>query len=404
MLAPEKALRSILENVPILPPEPTALSDCAGRILAEDIRAREDLPPFDNSAMDGFAVITEECRGASQRTPVRLKVKKTLRAGSLAETELRPGEAIRIMTGAPLPGGADAVVMKEATSCEEPATVRILQAPELGEHIRRHGEDVGAGDLILTKGTRIRPYEIALLAAQGILRVRVVRRARVALLATGDELLEPSRPLTPGKIRNSNGFALAAALSRWNISCVYAGIVPDDPVLMRKALEKSISEADVLLVSGGVSAGDFDYTKTLLEALGLRTVFWKVAIKPGKPLLFGLWRGKPVFGLPGNPVAAMVCLEEFVRPALEKMQGFSPAYPSYHLRGRLENDYPKDKLRQQYLFCEVSEGPKGFQVRLIRPQGSAMLGMACKANALALGPIGVGLLRRSTEISFRWLK
>ena len=160
----------------------------------------------------------------------------------------------------------------------------------------------------------------------------------------------------------------------------------------------------MLLVSGGVSVGDFDYTKTLLEELGLKVVFWKAAIKPGKPLLFGLYRNKPVFGLPGNPISALVCVEEFVRPALEQMQGRSPRYPSYHLRGCLENDYPKDAARQQYLFCEVCEGPRGFRLKVIRPQGSAMLGMAVQANALALAPIGVSRLKKGMTVAFRWLK
>ncbi|MBI4051994.1 MAG: molybdopterin molybdotransferase MoeA, partial [Elusimicrobia bacterium] len=364
----------------------------------------EFVPAFDNSAMDGFAVRTGDCGSASPGGPVVLRIKETVRAGTLANVEIEPGEAVKIMTGAPLPLGADAVVMVEATSSEEDGIVRILQTPEIGEHIRRRGEDVRCGDLILREGTRIRPYELALLAAQGIANVSVIRKPSVSLLATGDELLEFTEPLSPGKIRNSNGPALAAALSRWGILPRYQGIVKDDRQSMREAFQKELNDSDVLLVSGGVSVGDFDYTKALLEELGLQVIFWRVAIKPGKPLLFGLLRNKLVFGLPGNPISVMVCLEEFVRPALEKMQGHTPRYPSYHLQGNLENEYRKEEARQQYIFCQVSETSEGFRVHVIRPQGSAMLGMACRANALALAPVGVKFLEKGMGVAFRWLK
>ena len=404
MVSPEEALRLILKNIRSLRSETVPLAESEGRVVAQAISAQEDLPPFDSSAMDGFAVRIRDCAQTSRRTSISLKVGETLRAGALAAVELRPGQAVKIMTGAPVPKGADAVVMKEFTSVNGDGRVNILRAPRRGQHIRRHGEDVRRGELIFKKGTLIRPYEIALLAAQGIEKILVIARPRAALLATGDELVEVSQPLAPGKIRNSNGPALAAALSRWGTVPLYQGIVPDDPVPMKAALRRSLESCDMLLVSGGVSVGDFDYTKTLLEELGLNVVFWKVAIKPGKPLLFGLYRNKPVFGLPGNPISAMVCVEELVRPAIEKMQGRSPRYPSYHLQGSLENGYPKDADRQQYVFCRASDGPQGFRLRVIRPQGSAMLGMAVQANALAVAPIGVSHLKKGMKVSFRWLK
>ncbi|MBI5631276.1 MAG: molybdopterin molybdotransferase MoeA [Elusimicrobia bacterium] len=404
MITPEEALRLILENTARLSAESVPLADSVGRVLAEDIYSKEDLPPFDNSAMDGFAVRLLDCSHASRQNPALLTIKETVRAGTLAQYEVQPGEAVKIMTGAPIPKGADAVVMKEVTRPEENGQVSILQAPESGDHIRCHGEDIRAGVLILTKGIRIRPYEVALLAAQGIDHLFVVKKPRISILATGDELMDVAESLTPGKIRNSNGPALAAALARWEAAVQPHGIVKDDPVLMRKALEASSIRSDVLLVSGGVSVGDFDYTKILLEELGLKVVFWKAAIKPGKPLLFGLWNRKLVFGLPGNPVSAMVCLEEFVRPALEKLQGHAPGYPSYHLSGRAANDYPKPKDRQQYLFCQAEREENGYKLQIIRPQGSAMLGMACKANALAIAPLGVSRVKQGDTLVFRWLK
>lgn len=403
MISPEEALRLILENAARLPGESVPLGDCVDRVLAEDVYSTEDLPPFDNSAMDGFAVRFQDCALASPQAPVFLAVRETVRAGELSRLEIRPGEAVKIMTGAPIPRGADAVVMREMTRSQD-GGVSILQAPESGDHIRRHGEDIRPGALLLTKGVKIRPYEIALLAAQGISRVSAVMEPRVSILATGDELVDVAEHITPGKIRNSNGPALAAALSRWRAGARSLGIVRDEPAQMRATLRHALEGADVLLVSGGVSVGDFDYTKALLEELGLKVIFWKAAIKPGKPLLFGLWDGRLVFGLPGNPVSAMVCLEEFVRPALETLQGHAPAHPRYHLKGRALNDYPKPKDRQQYLFCQVDQGDDGYGLRIIRPQGSAMLGMACRANALAVSPIGVSRIEEGDVLAFRWLK
>ena len=234
-------------------------------------------------------------------------------------------------------------------------------------------------------------------------------RPRVAVLATGDELTQSSEPLAHGQIRNSNGPALVAALSRWDIPAVDMGIVKDDPKELGSALAAALAEADVVVVTGGVSVGDFDYTKAVLQELGVREIFWKVAIKPGKPLLFGVHEAagaspKLVFGLPGNPLAALGCLEEFVRPALEKLQGYAPKHQSYHLAGQTLNDYPKPQDRQQYLFCRASPGPKGYELTIIRPQGSAMLAMASQANALAVAPAGVSRVRRGETLRFRWLK
>ncbi|MBI4376956.1 MAG: molybdopterin molybdotransferase MoeA [Elusimicrobia bacterium] len=402
MIRANKALSLILRHVQPLRAETVPLSQACGRISAATLLARRQLPPFPNSAMDGYAVRSSDC-AAPGRELGRLVLQRTSRAGQAMGARILPGRAIKIMTGAPLPKGADAVVMKEYC-VEKDGRVRVLRPPQRGQHIRKAGEDVGRGDLLLEPGVLLRPYEIALLAAQGIGRVPVIARPRVGLLATGDELVDSSRPLLPGKIHDSNGPALAAAVSRWGAWVVSRGIARDDRGPLKRALRRSLSGCDLLLASGGVSIGDFDYTKRVLEELGVRIIFWKVAIKPGKPLLFGLFGRKPVFGLPGNPVSALVCAEEFVRPAIEKLQGRAPAHPSYHLQGTLENVYPAEGSRQQYLFCVASGGPEGFRLKAIRPQGSAMMGMSCRANALALAPIGVTPLRPGMRLSFRWLK
>lgn len=409
MLTPEEALLQILTHTPVLPPETVPLEQAEGRVLAEELFARYELPPFDNSAMDGFAVRAEDIAEASQDRPGRLKMMDVVRAGSLSRLTLRPGQAIKIMTGAPIPEGADAVVMKEFTGSREDNWVNIFRAPLKNENIRPKGEDIRVGQSLARAGLRVRPYDVALLAAQGFRTLSVVQKPKVAILATGDELVSLTEPLAPGKVRNSNGPAIAAFLSRWNVPFRDMGIAGDDPIKLEEILREAFAFADVLLVSGGVSIGDFDHTKAILEKSGVKEIFWKAAIKPGKPIFYGLKTDagggkKIVFGLPGNPVSALVCLEEFVRPALEKLQGFAPKHPSYHLQGKAVNAYPKPKDRQQYLFCNALGNEGSWELEILRPQGSAMLGMACQANALAVARIGIDRVCPGDSLSFRWIK
>jgi molybdopterin molybdotransferase len=409
MLPPDEALRLIFEHARTLGEEKVPLARAVDRVLASEIRAREALPPFDNSAMDGFALRAADIKDATPQHPVELAVLETVRAGETGRLVVKPGQAVRIMTGAPLPRGADSVVMQEMTEPGAHGTVKLAQATRSGSHVRSRGEDVLAGTLLLDAGAMLRPYDIALLAAQGITEVPVVRQPRVAVLATGDELVDAREALSPGKIRNSNGPALIAALSRWGVPAKDLGIAPDEPKSLKAVLAAALAKADVIVVSGGVSVGDFDCTKSVFAELGIREVFWKVAIKPGKPLLFGVLEApgaapKLAFGLPGNPIAALVCLEEFVRPALETLQGYAPKHPSYHLTGTVLNDYPKPEDRQQYLFCQATPVSGGYELNVIRPQGSAMLGMASRANALAAAPAGISRVKRGDALKFRWLK
>lgn len=403
MIQPEEALEKIQGKLRPLPRESVPLSLSVERVLAENISACCDLPPFDNSAMDGYAVKTEDLIPASSGRPVRLRVRETLAAGIHPRRRLVKGEAFKIMTGAHIPKGADAVVMKELVR-EDKDAVWISGAARAGENIRRQGEDVRAGDRLLKRGTLIRPYEVALLAAQGMKRVSVVGKPRVAVIVTGSEVVPASQKPPRAKIRNSNGPALAAAISRWGFFIKDYGIAPDRENHLRRIFKKAHEASDILLVSGGVSVGDRDLTKSVLEKLGMKRIFWKIAIKPGKPLLFGLWDRKPVFGLPGNPVSALVCVEEFVRPALERMMGRVPGHPPYHLRGIALNRYPSSRERRQYLFCEAIAENEHFNLRILRPQGSAMMAMAAKANALAVSPIGTQGVKPGDTLLFRWLK
>lgn len=407
MISPDQALEKIGSHIFTLPSEKISVTQSVDRILAKEIIAQEDLPSFDNSAMDGYAVKVQDLSSASKSSPVGLEVRLVIRAGSRSREELRPGEAFKIMTGAALPPGANAVVMKEWTESKD-GYVKIFRAPKVGENIRPQAEDVRRGQKLLKAGTLLRPYEVALLVAQGIQEVLVVRKPKVALLSTGDELVTLNHKCSPGKIRNSNGPALAALLSRWGVPALNLGIVPDDEKKITKRLKQALRQADVVLISGGVSVGDFDYTRRVLTKLGVQEIFWKVAIKPGKPLYFGVKEQNRsnhwVFGLPGNPVSLLVCAEEFVRTALEKLQGHQPKHPSYHLQGQAVNRYTKPHDRQQFLFCRVTEKEKRFEIKIIRPQGSAMLGMAAEANALAMAPIGIALIDIGDPLFFRWLK
>lgn len=407
MKTPEEALALIVERAAALGCEKVPVARCAGRVLAADIEATENLPPFDNSAMDGYAVRREDLDRASAKAPVSLKVAETVRAGSEGAA-VKKGEAAKIMTGAPVPEGADAVVMIERVESGANGCVAIAFKPKDREHIRSRGEDVKKGTELLAAGTALRPYEAALIAAQGIGEVPVVSKPRVVILASGDELRGPGEPLGPGQIRNSNGPAVSAALYRWGIPAEDHGIVRDDPRLMKMAFMKAL-EADLVLVSGGVSVGDCDHTRPIMEELGVKEVFWKVAIKPGKPLYFGVLdrkegRSTLVFGLPGNPISVLVTLEEFVRPALEGLEGRRPGHPSYHMRAKALNRYPTSKERQQFLFCKARPAGDGFEIEIIRPQGSAMMGMASQANALAKAPWGAAQVMPGDTLEFRWLK
>jgi len=408
MITPDEALRIILENVKALPEEEAPLSKANDRVLAQDLVARENLPSFDNSAMDGFAVRSEDLTGAGKASPVGLPVQDIFIAGTTKESGLRSRHAIKIMTGAPVPVGADAIAIKETTRADSDAFVEINHQPDPGDHIRRAGEDVRSGDLLLKKGVTLRPYEIALLAAQGLVTLPVIRQPRIKIFATGDELVDPSQDISFGKIRNSNGPSIVAGLNRWGVEPTDSILVRDNADELEGALRIGLMKNDVLIISGGVSIGDYDHTKAVLEKIGFQILFWKVAIKPGKPLLFAkfMQAGQPkyAFGLPGNPVSALVCLEEFVRVALETLKGHKPHYPSYHLKGHVLNSYVKPVNRQQYIFCQVQRENDEFLLSIIRPQGSAMMGMASRANSLAVAPIGVSHIQTGDVLSFRWLK
>lgn len=320
MLSLPEAQEEVLHKIRLLGPEKVALVQARGRVLAENVVADRDNPPYDNSAMDGYAVRFEDVRAASRDAPAALEIIEEIAAGSIGRRALGPGQASRIMTGAPLPERADTVVpIEDARSTS--TRVKILVAGEKGDHVRPRGDDIEAGAVVLTAGTCCDVGEIGLLAALQRSSIAVRKRPTVAILSTGDELVDIDDPLPPGKIVNSNSYALAELCHAHGAVPLIYPIIRDSKAEIRRAIE-DVSHADFILSSGGVSVGDYDFVKEVLEEMDARFLFWRVAMKPGKPLLFCTLGDRPYFGLPGNPVSSIMSFLQFVRPAIRKASGF----------------------------------------------------------------------------------
>lgn len=381
MLSYEEALQRLLAQAgPRVGAELVDLEAAAGRVLAQDIVAPLDLPAFDNSAMDGYAL-----SWASVREGVALPVTQRIPAGATPGA-LQPGSAARIFTGAPMPDGADTVVMQE--DCELAGdAVLVRKLPKAGANLRRRGEDVASGQVVLTRGTRLRAQELGLLAAIGLPQVTVFSRLRVAMFFTGDELVAPGRPLTPGQIYNANRTSIGALLRGLGCEVVDLGTVPDDLDATVAALQEGASKADVLLTCGGVSVGEEDHVKAAVERIG-KLDMWRVAVKPGKPLAFGEAAGKPFIGLPGNPVSAFMVFCFFARPWLLCSQGVSaPMSAGYWLPADFE--WTKPSKRREWQRASVSE--RG--IALLANQGSAALVSLCAGEGVVVIPEGKTVTR-----------
>jgi molybdenum cofactor synthesis domain-containing protein len=381
-----EAVRLVLENTHRLPAENVPLVEARGLALAEDVRARFNSPPFDNSAVDGYAVRSDDAEAG--RT---FRVVDEAPAGRPATKSVGEGEAIKIFTGGVIPEGADAVVMVENTSGwgEE---FELKKAASPGQNVRGSGEDVREGDVILSAGTEIGPPEIALAATQGYGSLPVYRRAEVVVLSTGTELVEPGeRELEPGEIYDSNSFAMIAQAEEVGARARRVSAASDDAEVLRDAVKEALETADVVVTSGGVSVGEKDLVKGTMLELGVEQVFWGVKFKPGKPLFFGVREGASVFGLPGNPVSAMVCFELFVRPALVKMMGREdkgrPRIQVY-----FEEDVRNNFGRMHAMRVSLQQTEKGWLARSVGAQGSGLVSSLTKADALALiGPESEGV-------------
>ncbi len=395
------AQKVVLDAAPSLGLEKVSILDALGRVLGEDIVAERDNPPWDNSAMDGFAVRWEDIKQEHAiQKPVTLSVIEDVPAGTMPSKTVGSGQAIRIMTGAPIPRGADTVLKVEDTE-QAPDLVRVFQAEPKGANIRPQGEDVKKGDCIIAKGTRIRAGEVGMLAILAKSFVFVHQRPRVAILSTGDELADLDERFSEEKIINSNSYGIAAAVQEAGGIPFLLGIARDTPAALKEKISQGLN-ADVLVLSGGVSMGDYDFTKAVFRELGAEMNFWKLAIRPGQPLAFGKIQGKLAFGLPGNPVSSMVTFEQLVRPALLKMSGCR-SYGRPVVQARFQERFSKRGDRRHFLRGILTNEDGMFKVRTTGAQGSGILTSMVKANCLIDVPVDVEGLNPGDEVAVQLL-
>ncbi len=377
----DEALAAILGPIAPLDAERASLQDAAGRVAAEDAAAAVDLPPFDRSAMDGYAV-----RSADTAPGVALRLAGGVAAGEVSADELDAGTAAAISTGAALPPGADAILQSELASVNG-GTVTPERAIEAGRHVRYRGEDVRAGDVLARAGERLTLPRLSALASAGVGEVTVHRRPRLHLLVTGSELLPLGAPPEPGRIHESNGLMVRLLAERAGAEVVVGGAIPDDPAATLAAVERGLA-SDVLIVSGGVSVGPHDHVKPAFEACGVEEVLWRVRIKPGKPMWFGRAGSTLVFGLPGNPLSSIVCFCVFIEPALRRLQGERDALPRL-VRGRLAAPAEPSDGRTTFLTARIAPGADGvLEATPTERQGSHMTGALGESDGFAVAPHG----------------
>ena len=401
LISIEEARSRILAEALPLPVETRPIADALWTVLTEDIVSDINVPPFDNSGMDGFAVQAGDIVDAMHDAPVVLRVTETLAAGHVATRPLEAGEAVKIMTGAPIPAGADSVVQSELTE-EVDGKVRIFEAAKPGKNVRRAGEDIKVGDQVLAAGSVLGAAEIGVLASLGHAQVQVHRWPRVAVLSTGRELVDVDQPLGPGQIRNSNSYSLRAQCRQLGIQATALGIVPDNYEETRKLIEEGL-KYDVLLTSGGVSVGEFDFVKDVQDELGVERRLWGVNIKPGKPLAFGVRGRTLVFGLPGNPVSTMVSFELFVRPALMRLMGHTKTTRRPY-RAIISEDVSSSDGRTYVVRVSAWREDGQWHVSSTGPQGSGILRSMVGANGLAFVPGGPKGVRAGEEVDFLLLR
>ena len=398
MISVEEAQRRILDCVQVLKPEKKPILDCLGQVLAINIYSPIDIPPLDNSAMDGYAVQAEDTCGASNSSPIVLTVISEVAAGCIPNREVKAGTAIRIMTGAVLPKGADAVAQFEDTDeatrkgrGDSSSWIGILRQVERGLNVRHKGEDIAKGTLVLEEGRVLRPAEIGVLASLGHSWTKVIRRPVISVLATGDELIDIDQPLPLGKIYNSNTYTIAAQVLRYGGIPKILGIGRDSIQSLNERIDEGLN-ADMIITSGGVSLGDYDVVKDVLAKRGEITL-WTVCMKPGKPSAFGVINKKedggekrvPLLGLPGNPVSSMIAFEQFARPAILKMMGRNNfAKPA--IQALIEDDVKNTDGRRIYTRVIVTKRGGQYHARPTGPQGSGILTSMAKANGLAIIP------------------
>lgn len=401
MIPFEEAYAAIMAQAAPLHTEWVPLDDAAGRILGQTLHAKDALPRFDNSGVDGYAVCAEDIKSASERSPVSLPVVEIIPAGSGPRSRIERGQAAMILTGAPMPPGADTIVMKEVTERRN-GTVAIRKSAQPGANLRRAGEEYTRGTAILEKGTGITPPVQGLIAALGYNRIRVYRKPKTTIIVTGSELCAPGTTLSAGQIWESNSFAISAALRVLgiapNIVCV-----DDNEARTTEAVRDAVRNSDVVITSGGISVGEYDYLRTAFRATGVRERFWRVAQKPGKPVYFGTRGNTQVYGLPGNPVSALVSLYALVRPALLRMMGMA-APPVRTVQARLEAPLAKKPGRVEFVRIQLRTNNGTYAAAPAKGQGSHMLGGLAFADGLYRFPSEAALKRKGSIIEVELLQ
>lgn len=382
MIDIDDALNIINENVKVLDLEKKDILSCLNKVLAEDVYSRDNLPSFDKSAMDGYAIKSEDMKKGSTENVVKLKIKDIIKAGDFCDREIKCGEAYKIMTGAPIPKGADAVVKIEDVEAKD-QIVSIFEPVKKGQNILKVGEEIKAGTLAILKRKTIRPAEIGLLVSLGYDSVKIFKVPRVSLLITGDELININQSLTPGKIRNCNEYSLAALIKNLNSEVSSFGIIKDDSKITFEKMKEAFENADIVISSGGASVGDYDFIEMALKELGADIKFSAVAIKPGKPIIFATYRNKLFFGLPGNPLSVINTFEQFVKPAMKKMMGVTDI---------IEEEFPVvlvDELkysagRTNYIYVNITKENGVYYAHRIGSQSSNALVTISEANGIVV--------------------
>lgn len=400
MLALEAAQQLVLSRVGALGAEVVPLTQARGRVLAQAIKAEDALPPFNRSAVDGYAVAAGATKAATPASPQTLAVIEEVAAGYVASQKVSGGTAIRVFTGAPVPEGADAVVRQEEVERQG----RFIQLKGPASHLENidlAGLDVAAGEMVLTRGTRIGTGEVAMLAALGHARVEVFRRPRVGIFSTGDEIIDAGEPLVPGKVRNSNLYALAASVEAAGGEPVLAGVVPDDAEAIAQAVERMAPGVDLVISSGGVSVGDYDLVHQAWQLLGAEVLFWKVAIKPGTPILWGQLDSVPLAGLSGNPAACLIGFELLVRPVIRRLAGYDQVFWPL-VSGVLADAYSKSSRQRRFLRARARWHQGQWQIRLTGAQSPGILKSMLGYNALVDVPAGSGPLAAGEQVR-AWL-
>lgn len=403
MISYNEALQKVLSFDPKQESVEVHIIESLGKILAQDVNSQDDIPAFNNSAMDGYAVRAVDIIGADKNYPVRLELlKDVLPAGKILDLKLAPGSAVQIMTGALLPDGCDCVVPKE-DCLKEGSSVLIFKEYKSGDNIRLKGEDIKAGQTVLKRGKKIYPADIGVMASLGIENVFIYRPPVVGIIATGDELIPISQKLEAGKVRDSNSFSLASQVLESGASYKMYGIIKDDKMLIKENILKALSQCDILLLSGGISVGDYDFAKEVLGEIGAEFVFWKVNQRPGKPLAFLTYKNKFIFGLPGNPVSVMVCFELYVRPLIKKIMG-EPNLFRKKIIAKAAEDYKHKQGRTDFVRVKLEKIGSDLFFRLTGMQGSGILTSMSEADGIAEFPDDTGKIIKGSEVKVYILK